>query len=117
MASEFRETLAWTREQYEDLETLRRLMQADGLAPNSKSAIVRWGLARAAKGYPAAAVIEAPKPTAAQRLKSAREAAGLSSGALGRLLGYTDHSAISQQERGRAPLSAVVLAWLTEQGR
>jgi DNA-binding transcriptional regulator YiaG len=64
-----------------------------------------------------ASVAAAPTVSDAARLKSAREAAGLSSGALGRMLGYTDHSAVSQQERGRAPLSDCVRAWLEGQGR
>ncbi len=46
------------------------------------------------------------------RLKSARESAGLTQQELAAHLGYSDRSAVSLAERGRAPLSASMKTWL-----
>ncbi len=51
------------------------------------------------------------------RFKVAREATGLTQHELASRLGYSERSAVSLAERGRAPLSAKMVEWLKEQGR
>ena len=90
--------------------------EARGEKDTSIAGLLRLGLQAYIAQRPAAAPTT-PTGTDAERLKRARERAGLSMGAVARACGLEGHHRVSQIERGLAPLTGRVLEWVEAQER
>jgi len=77
----------------------------------SESAIARYGWAIAAEHIAAGATPKAV-PTDGERLKAARDAAGLTMAQLAALLGYADSASIRNVERKGMALHGRLRAWV-----
>jgi hypothetical protein len=96
---------------------VRDLSDAALLRSGLQAFVDQWAHKPPPKAPPVVVAPPAAPTPGAERLKRARELAGLSMGAVARACGLEGHSRVSQIERGLQPLTGRVLEWVEEQGR